>query len=73
MQVVPLDIPELEMARVAQLVTVGAELAQAYKHFLAKRKMHKYLGPDTRSTLLVAMAFTATDFLQVLDFANCIS
>ena len=64
-QVVPITFPDLEMARVAQLVTVGAELAQVYKRFLANRHLQHFLGPDTRTTLRVASCFTATDFLQV--------
>ena len=65
MQVQSIEIPDLEVARVAQLVSVGAELAQVYKHFLARKKMQRYLGNDTHAALLVASAFTATDFLQV--------
>ena len=49
----------------AQLVIIGAELAQSYKHFLADRSLQHYLGPDTRAALLLASRFTATDFLQV--------
>lgn len=51
----------LELARVAQVVSVGAELAQAYKYTATGQ----HLAADTRVMLRVASHFTAADYLQV--------
>lgn len=64
-QIVEIDVPGLEMTRVAQQVAIGAELAAAYSRFISKRNRHHYLAPDTLATLLVSSQFTATDFIQV--------
>ena len=64
-QVVPICIPELEAVRVAQILTIAAELAQAYKWALAKPGLRRQLNADTRISLAAAMRFSATDFLQV--------
>ena len=61
-QVVSVPVSELEAARVASLVSVGAELAQTNKHALLAKQD---LAPDTRATLLMASRFTAMDYLQV--------
>ena len=58
-QVVSVALPELEKARVAQLLTIGAELAAAYPSNRAA------LNCDTQITLAVADDFTAGDLLEV--------
>ncbi len=57
-------IPELELTRVAQLVTIGAELRQAHAGALRGAALRRRLQPDTRVTLACAARFTATDLLQ---------
>lgn len=65
LQVVPICIPELEAVRVAQVLTIAAELGQAYKWALAEPALRAQLAPDTRISLATALRFTASDFLQV--------
>lgn len=64
MQLVPVCIPELELTRVAQLVTIGAELRQAHHRALLTPALRRCLQPDTRVTLACAARFSATDLLQ---------
>jgi hypothetical protein len=64
-QVVPVCVPELEQVRVAQVLTIAAELAQAYKWALADPKVRRELNLETRVSLAAAARFTATDYLQV--------
>lgn len=64
-QVVPICVPELEQVRVAQTLTIAAEVAQAYKWALADRRLRAEMGLETRVSLAAAQQFTATDYLQV--------
>ena len=59
-------IPELELVRVAQMVCIGCEIAQAHKQSWADPELRRQLNPDTRGTMANATRFLATDFLQVL-------
>ena len=65
MQVTYISIPGLEAARLAQLLTIGAELASAYKGSLAEHCTQ--LNCDTQITLALAGAFSAIDLLEVRD------
>ena len=65
MQVVDICIPELELVRVAQILTISSELRQAYKAALLQRHLRCQLSPDTRLSMAAAACFTATDYLQV--------
>ena len=62
---VDIAIPELEAARVAQLLTIGAELAAAYQEPMRQPHLRKQLACDTQIALSLAASFTATDLLQV--------
>lgn len=63
-QVVPVCVPELELTRVSQLLTIGAELRQAHRAALLDPARRRRLQPDTRVTLACAARFSATDLLQ---------
>ena len=63
-QVVPVCVPELELTRVSQLLTIGAELRQAHHAALRDPARRRRLQPDTRVTLACAARFSATDLLQ---------
>lgn len=63
-QVTPVCVPELEQVRVAQILTISAELAQAYKWALADPDLRSQLNLETRVSLAAASRFTATDYLQ---------
>ena len=63
-QVVPVCVPELELTRVSQLLTIGAELRQAHLAALVDPARRRRLQPDTRVTLACAARFSATDLLQ---------
>lgn len=64
LQVVPVCVPELELTRVSQLLTIGAELRQAHLAALLDPARRRRLQPDTRVTLACAARFSATDLLQ---------
>ncbi|KAK9841850.1 hypothetical protein WJX81_007196 [Elliptochloris bilobata] len=63
-EVVPVCMPELELTRVSQLLTIGAELRQAHLGALLSPALRRRLQPDTRVTLACAARFSATDLLQ---------
>ena len=67
-QVVEVTIPELELVRVAQMVAIGCEIAQACKHAYADPRKRRQMNLETRVTLASTSRFLATDFLQVTDF-----
>ena len=49
----------------AQLLTIGAELAAAYQEPMAQPHLRKRLACDTQIALSLAASFTAPDLLQV--------
>ncbi len=63
-QVVPICVPELEQVRVAQILTISSEIAQAYKWATADRALKRQLNRETRFSLMAAARFSATDYLQ---------
>ena len=65
LQVVDIEIPELELVRVAQMVSIGCEIAQACKGAYSNPKTRQQMNFDTRITLASTSRFLATDFLQV--------
>lgn len=50
--------------RCAQIVTIAAELAQAYAPALADPSLRRRLAPETRVSLAMASRLRATDFIQ---------
>ena len=58
-------MPELELVRVAQILTISSELCQAYKFAAASSSLRKQFNLETRVSLAAAAQFTATDYLQV--------
>ena len=59
-------LPELELVRCAQVVTIAAELAQAYKPALATAAGRRRFAPETRVSLAQAGRLSATDYIQAL-------
>ncbi len=55
-------IPDLEAARIAHIITIGGEMAQALDHTYAKH--HQQHGADVRMNLALARAFTTMDYVQ---------
>ena len=60
-----MEIPELELVRVAQMVSIGCEIAQACKKAYANPLKKRQMNLETRVTLASTTRFSATDFLQV--------
>ena len=58
-------IPELELVRVAQMISIGCEIAQACKSASADPNTRRQMNLETRVTLASTSRFLATDFLQV--------
>ena len=58
-------MPDLELVRVAQILTISSEICQAYKFAMADSKLRKQFNLETRVSLAAAARFTATDYLQV--------
>ncbi len=56
------SIPDLEAARVAHVVTIATEMAQAMDRFHAEH--HREHGLDVRLNLTLARAFTALDYVK---------
>jgi Asp-tRNA(Asn)/Glu-tRNA(Gln) amidotransferase A subunit family amidase len=65
-QLVDICLPELELVRCAQVVTIAAELAQAWKWALADGRQRRRLTAETRISLAQAARLSATDYLQAL-------
>lgn len=63
-QLVAITLPELELVRCAQIVTIAAELASAYAPALAHAPTRRRLAPETRVSLATAARLTAPDFIQ---------
>jgi Asp-tRNA(Asn)/Glu-tRNA(Gln) amidotransferase A subunit family amidase len=55
-------IPDLEAARVAHLITIGGEMAQALDRTYAEH--HRQHGADVRINLVLGRSFTAMDYVQ---------
>ena len=66
-QVVPICVPDLELVRVAQILTISSEMCQAYKFAMADSRLRKQFNLETRVSLAAAARFTATDYLQVMS------
>ena len=66
-QVVPIHIPQLDAARLAQIMIIGAELAAAYGGL--PPRLHAQLNCDTQIAFATAGAFSALDLLEVLHLA----
>lgn len=61
-QVRQVEIPELEAARVAHVVTISAQMAAAMEHCYAAHQ--RDFGLDVRVNLALARLFTARDYIQ---------
>jgi len=57
-----ISIPDLEAGRLAHLITIAGEMAQALSHTYADH--HREHGLDVRINLVLARAFTARDYVQ---------
>lgn len=57
-----IEIPELEAARVAHLITITAEMSTVLTH--AYERQRTDFGLDVRTNLALARSFTARDYLQ---------
>lgn len=57
-------MPDLEQVRVAQILTISSEIAQAYKWATADPNLKRQLNRETRFSLMAAARFSATDYLQ---------
>lgn len=55
-------IPDLEAARVAHVITIATEMAQAMDRFHAEH--HRQHGLDVRTNLTLARAFTSMDYVK---------
>lgn len=66
-------MPELELVRVAQILTISSELCQAYKWAMADPELQAQFNIETRISLTAAALFSATDYLQVPDLAHLFS
>lgn len=64
-KVVDVEIQDLEAIRVAQMASVGCEIAQACKIAYSSSSKRKQMNLETRFVLANAYNFTATDFIQV--------
>jgi len=61
-QVHEVVIPDLEAGRVAHVITIAGEMAQAMDTYHAKH--HKEHGLDVRINLILARAFTLLDYVK---------
>jgi len=57
-----ISIPDLEAGRLAHIITIAGEMAQALSHTYADH--HREHGLDVRINLVLARAFTARDYVQ---------
>jgi len=62
--VVDVEIPELELVRVAQMISIGCEIAEACKAAYSQQPTRRKMNLDSRVTLASTARFLATDFLQ---------
>jgi Asp-tRNA(Asn)/Glu-tRNA(Gln) amidotransferase A subunit family amidase len=60
-EVVPIEIPELELARVAHVVTILSEMATSMDRYLDKRREH---GAAVRINLAIARNLTGRDYVR---------
>jgi Asp-tRNA(Asn)/Glu-tRNA(Gln) amidotransferase A subunit family amidase len=61
-RVCEIEIPELEAARVAHVITITAEMCAGLERYYAAH--HAEYGLDVRTNLALARSFTARDYLQ---------
>ncbi|MBN2043835.1 MAG: amidase [Anaerolineales bacterium] len=60
-QIVDIQLPDLEAARVAHIITITAEMSQSLRSFHHHFEKH---GLDVKTNLLLARSFTAEDYVQ---------
>ena len=61
-QIVEIQVPELEAGRVAHLITISSEMAQAMEQYHAEfGHLH---GLDVQTNLILARAFTSEDYIR---------
>jgi Asp-tRNA(Asn)/Glu-tRNA(Gln) amidotransferase A subunit family amidase len=60
---VPVTVPDLELVRVAQSATVGAEATGSFRWALTNPRYFRQLGPDVRVTFAASRMFTAQDYI----------
>ncbi|MBN1999445.1 amidase [candidate division KSB1 bacterium] len=61
-KIIEVEIPGLEAGRVAQLITIAAEMSQRQEEFY--KKHHRKYGLDVRFNLALARLFTARDYIK---------
>jgi Asp-tRNA(Asn)/Glu-tRNA(Gln) amidotransferase A subunit family amidase len=61
-QIAEVNIPQLEAARVAHLVTIASEMLAALDRYYEAH--HREYGPDVRANLALAQSFSASDYIQ---------
>eukprot|EP00803_Ostreobium_quekettii_P000488 evm.model.scf_3152.2 EVM.evm.TU.scf_3152.2 scf_3152:9825-15920(+) len=59
-----INIPDLELLRVAHTCTIASEMAQAFNRAYNGRKWRSRMNNDIRVSLGIARAFTAKDYVQ---------
>ena len=64
LQIADVTIPELEMVKVAQMVSIGCEIAQACKAAYSNPCTRRQMNLETRFTLASTTRFLTTDFIQ---------
>ncbi|WP_141734851.1 amidase [Oligoflexus tunisiensis] len=62
LNVVPIELPELEEARVAHFITIAAEMYSYMKPYMARHRNE--LAPTTRFALALGSELSSTDYLQ---------
>ncbi len=61
-KIIEIEIPELDAGRVAQLITIAAEMT--HRQEIYYKKYHKKYSPDVRFNLALARLFTARDYIK---------
>jgi Asp-tRNA(Asn)/Glu-tRNA(Gln) amidotransferase A subunit family amidase len=61
-QVAEIEIPQLEAARVAHLITIASEMFAAFAQYYGEH--HREFGLDVRTNLALARSFAASDYIQ---------
>jgi Asp-tRNA(Asn)/Glu-tRNA(Gln) amidotransferase A subunit family amidase len=68
LKVVPIELPELEEARVAHFITIAAEMFSYMKPYMARHRSE--LAPTTRFALALGSELSSTDYLQAQRVRN---
>ena len=66
-----ITIPNLEANRVAHLITIASEMAQAMNSAYDNAHRYKEHGLDVRTNLALARQFTATDYILAQRVRTC--